>query len=275
MAETKERFRLRNMNVTRVDLVDRGANQKAHIKLAKRDDSVAKNEKNGYSDPAKKQGLAERLSAMLGGGQEEAAPGASPLARPKGQQQRIVRLRPEDFEITEVNGNMMEWAIPEDKLPEGVEEAIMTMAQSAETVMFQWMIDPLAGPPVEGQAKTAAEAFMAMRAALTTRGAMDPMSMLGGLPGQQKPGAAPTNQKDKEPSPMAKAITSVRQQRVSGRAPVTAEETLNTTLDLIAKGLVEVDIFNETATGADLRDILPQNLLVELTKQLSATQSAE
>jgi hypothetical protein len=147
----------------------------------------------------------------------------------------------------------------------------MSMAQSGETVVFQWMVDPLAGPPVEGQAKTAAEAFMAMRAALTNTGAMDPTAALGGLPNGANGGQPGTNRKADQTAPIAKAITMVRKQRAATQVTKTAEETLDSTLDLIVKGLVEVDVFNETATGQDLRDILPANLLAELTNQLSAS----
>lgn len=319
----QERFRLRNMKISRVDLVDRGANQEAHIKLAKRDD-VEKNEKLGY--PEKKPGnpkpkdskpkgngksgnsggLAERLRAAMaeavGEAGGESKPKATPLGRPKGDQQRISRIRPADFELVEQDAQMMEWAIPEDKLPEGVEEATMTLIQGGEEVMFQWMIDPLAGPPVNGEAKSAPEAYAAMRAALTQGGAMDPTAMLGGLPGQQKapgglpgqaPGQTPAKPKPREKDPVAKAFAeSTPEHRKVLKALATAHreskqvsptsldksqdrETLDNTLDLIVKGLVEVDVFNETATGADLRDILPANLLAELTNQLSATQSAE
>jgi hypothetical protein len=325
MATTKELFRLRNMKINRVDLVDRGANQDAHIVLAKRDDMPAdkvsdKAPPAGKSSskkpaPMKVEGsLAERIRAAMaeaaGGGapgkEEPPAPESSPLSRPKGDQQRISRIRPADFELVEQNAQMMEWAIPEDKLPDGVEEATMTLIQGGEEVMFQWMIDPLAGPPVSGEAKSAPEAYAAMRAALTQGGAMDPMAMLGGLPGQkaapgqpgaqapggggqpqkpaaQKPAAPPA---EKKPVMKAFAEMSPRKRRLLKAAatldgstkPVStnsqsderAKETVDNTLDLIVKGLVEVDVFNETATGADLRDILPLNLLAKITDQLSA-----
>lgn len=319
----QERFRLRNMKISRIDLVDRGANQDAHIMLAKRDGETppakptAKPapESNGSAPPPVKVdgSLAERIrQAMSQGGEEQPKSEPSPLGRNKGEQQRISRIRPADFELVEQNAQMMEWAIPEDKLPEGVEEATMTLLQGGDEAIFQWMIDPLAGPPVEGQAKSAPEAYAAMRAALTQGGAMDPASMLGGLPNQKKPanpgagngapGGAPGRPQPQK-TPLAKstpgrrralkALAAARRNNkrrmAEGKNPVVdgkevspaslskaqASETVDNTLDLIVKGLVEVDVFNETATGADLRDILPTNLLAELTNQLSASKSAE
>lgn len=275
-----DKFRLRNMKVTRVDLVDRGANQDAHIVLAKAD-APAKT-----SDLASriKEFMASRSAATAKGapGQAPGAPapggGASPLGREKGSGSRIVRLNPADFEVVNSSGNMMEWAIPEDKLPEGVEEAMMTMVQSGDTPMFQWLIDPLAGPPVEGTAKTAAEAFVAMRGALTTQGAMDPAAMLGGLPGQPAPGGAPGGAPASKPNPaaprLAKRIKVLKAAKKPVEKPVRkADEVLQNTLDLIAKGLVEVNVFADTATGEDLRDILPTNLLGKITDELSATSA--
>ena len=372
----KKKYRLRNMDVTRVDLVDRGANQFADIVLAKAD--------------ARPSDLADRIKQFMANktsanGEESAKPEANPLQRPKGEKKQIVRIRPTDFEVTEMNQQMMEWAIPDDKLPEGVEEAIMTMAYSGDVPVFQWMIDPLAGPPQEGQAKTAAEAFMAMRAALSGQSAMDPAAMLGGFPSEKKPGgmnggtgmpqqkpmgvakrvkmakriakhAAPTHPgtgtdqsvhgsgggggngggdspKDEAPSgprPLYEIAREIRRDWGSkvnfGAKPyldamgsldkisdnyfydsgesvvayflsnastwrgdtarrVKAElkemlkmkkrdDALNNTLELITKGLVEVNVFADTATGEDLRDILPDNLLSKIRNELSA-ESAE
>ncbi len=318
MKKKSERFRLRNMNVTRVDMVDRGANQLADIVLAKADTEVAKDSKKGYPDKKNSNGkkrpegtgergsvkvkgeLAERIREAIArqengeGGEEKKAEGKddkkfdrSPLSRPRGEQQRIVRIRPTDFEVTSADGNMMEWAIPEDKLPESVEEAIMTMAQSGEGVMFQWMIDPLAGPPVEGTAKTAEEAFLAMRGALTNTGSMDPSQMLGGfpnVPGQQngqQPGQNPQQQQaQQQPKPERKPSNSVAK-RVRTRKRIAKsltsttnpDETLDDVLDIITKGLVDVNVFAETATGEDLGDILPEDSLEKLTSKLSARRA--
>lgn len=329
-------FRLKDIDVRRVDLVDRGANQESYIVLAKADRSMgatkagmkpkpketAKPKESKVTSPSgsrssiKVQGdLASKMRDFLAN-QSDPRPKAStdgpalpdkpeqttPLARPKGAGSRIVRIAPNDFEVTRADGNIMEWAIPPDKLPEGVEEAIVTMVQSGETVAFQWLIDPLAGPPVEGSASTAAEAFVAMRGALTTQGAMDPMAMLGGFPSQmpgnpmQKPGAQsnPAMQAGAQAKPQPKkqpmqkrtpAIYAAarrekrrrqRKNQVSAK-PMSKSDPTNTVdgiLDIIVKGLIQVDVFRESTTGSDLRDILPPNLLEEL-QQVSADKSAE
>lgn len=322
MKKSRDRFRLRNMNVTRVDMVDRGANQHADIVLAKADSKIAKDRQKGYPEDEKKNSngkkkrpegtgergsikvkgeLASRIREVMAqkengeeGGEEKKVESKdekkldrSPLSRPRGESQRIVRIRPTDFEVTSADGNMMEWAIPEDKLPESVEEAIMTMAQSADGVMFQWMIDPLAGPPVEGTAKTAEEAFLAMRGALTNTGSMDPSQMLGGfpnIPGQQsgqQPGQNPQQQQaqqqrnpERKPSnSVAKRVRSRKRIAKSLTSTTNPDETLDDVLDIITKGLVDVNVFAETATGEDLGDILPEDSLEKLTSKLSARRA--
>lgn len=290
MSKLKNKFRLRNMDVTRVDLVDRGANQNAHIVLAKRD-SKDKGDTGEKGSVRVKGELAQRIREVMAEkekGEEgdnkmpEDKPkggGRTPISRPRGEEQRIPRLKPTDFEVVAANGNMMEWAIPEDSLPEGVEEAMMTMVQSGEDVMFQWLLDPLAGPPVEGQAKTAAEAFVAMRAAIMNQGAADPMQALGGLPGepaqpeqmpqqQQKPQQQKPKEKQKSQGVAKRARIRKQYAEVlaSRRNP---KETLGDVLDIITKGLVEVNVFAETATGEDLGDILPEDSLEELSSKLS------
>lgn len=75
---------------------------------------------------------------------------------------RLSTISPSDFQAVEGKNGTTEWFIPPESLPEGVEEAVITMVPNGDTPTFQWMVDPLAGPPVDGVAKTAAEAFMAM-----------------------------------------------------------------------------------------------------------------
>jgi len=228
---------------------------------------------------ARRSGLADRISTMLGErGQDDAGAQRNPLTRAPGN--RIAHIRPADFEVISQDGNMMEWAIPKDKLPEGVEAAELAMARQGDAMVFQWMIDPIMGPPVEGTAKTAPEAFMAMRSALTQTGAMGgPEGMLGGLPmGGTKPGAKPGagaipganpganpgmgQQQSQQKKPLPGLGSAIRKARV--------EKSLTETLDLIVKGLIEVDVFAESATGRDLADILPEDLLAEIRNKLSA-----
>ncbi len=360
-------FRLRNMRVNRIDLVDRGANADAHILLAKahkpgheerisaledKDDAPKKApKKDGDGGTLKAKGeVAERIRQFLAEGgkaaEGEAPEGEAkaPAEKPKtgfqptpvapnekgsrigedGSGSRIIRLDPAMFEVVSATGNMMEWAIAPEELPDGIEEAMMTMVQSGETVMFQWMIDPLAGPPVEGSAKTAAEAFVAMRGALTNQSAIDPTEPLGGLSGevppQQQPGkpavgASPPVKPKPGQQAVAKRNDGVRralrtltdkkkkkkddEEKSSHNldksfstagtfnltagsgtttteanftyAPIkTADQRVTSALDLITKGLVETDVLSETATGEDIRDILPDNLLAKLHNELSA-----
>jgi len=381
--DARKRYRLRNMKVTRVDLVDKGANEDAHILLAKalHDPKADKKRdaKKAKVDPRKKtdvdigsSGKAEikgdaatRIRELLAGADKEKAPAKSagaadggtpfqptPISpREPGSQSRIVSIDPAMFEVVSATGNMMEWEIGPDDLPEGIEQAMMTMVQSGETVVFQWLIDPLVGPPVEGNAKTAAEAFVAMRGALTNQAGMDPLAPLGGLDGQAPvpgqpgvqpgaqpgvpPGAAgkaaapqPAGQLQKpKPKPKVGRQAQVRKALHGGgiagalrnlsdkkkkkkrkkdddepaievtkfnttgnnatvtfsgatstphtytvsNTPVkTAEQRVTSALELITKGLVEVDVLTESATSEDVRDILPDNLLAELHNELSA-----
>jgi hypothetical protein len=342
----------------KVNRVDRGANADAHILLAKshkpgheerisalegkdkkKDGDAPKKDDDGK--PVKVKGeVAERIRRFLTEGGDAAA-GETPEVEDKpksdfqptpvnprekgsrvgedGSGSRIVRIDPAMFEVVSATGNMMEWAIAPEELPDGVEEAMMTMVQSGETVMFQWMIDPLAGPPVEGNAKTAAEAFVAMRGALTNTAAIDPTEPLGGLSGEApplKPGgaAAPSvngpapakpkpkpgqqaltkrsdmvghftrnkkrKKKDEEKSShnLEKAGTSNTGYTINfsdGSTTVTGtartpEDRVTSALDIITKGLVETDVLSESATGEDIRDILPTNLLAKLHNELSA-----
>lgn len=310
--------KLKNMKVTRVDLVDQGANQEAHIVITKAADPGYKpkpepapaSAPSAPSAPApqKAPGMADRISQMLGEkmgqGQGQDAPGApsdkapqNPLGRAPGN--RIVHIRPSDFQVVSQDGSMMEWEIPADKLPEGVEAAELTMAAQNGTQVFQWMVDPIMGPPIEGTAKTAPEAFLAMRGALTQTGAMGgPEALLGGLPGAPAAGGAPAGAGSPSvgrlagggangsmmggmPKPRSAKVGGIAK-RIAERKPVRAEPvakgnpdtTLAETLDLIVKGLIQVDVFAETATGQDLADILPDDLLTEVRSKLSANQSA-
>lgn len=374
-----KKYRLRNMKVSRVDLVDKGANEDAHILLAKALHDPEEDKKRDVKEKASgsqgkvqvKDEVASRIREFLADG--EKAPGKQSAGatdtpfqptpvnpREKGSRigedgsgSRIIRLDPAMFEVVSASGNMMEWAIDPAELPDGIEEAMMVMVQSGETVMFQWMIDPLAGPPVEGSAKTAAEAFVAMRGALTNQSAIDPTEPLGGLSGEvplpgaqpgaqpgQRPGAQPRPGVPTKPAPsgngavpppaggaqkpnfgrdakkkpgIAKALHAAiaenthgkKKKRRGKRKPFdedddnsvtkaadtisftgspntthsytvtnvsakTAEDRVTSALQLITKGLVEVDVLAENATSEDVRDILPDNLLAELHNELSA-----
>ena len=180
------------------------------------------------------------------------------------------------------------------------------------------MIDPVTGPPLEGTAKSAEEAFMAVRAKLTEHaggfgqefgGFAKPGEEIPGLPGQPPipgkppvpgqapagkppipgkppvpeqpiPGKPPVPEQPKRP-PVLKALedrhrTMVLLEKLDLQVPankeavVRADDLVNASLEKITKGLVAADVFVETATGKDLRDILPNELLDELSRELSA-----
>jgi hypothetical protein len=182
---------------------------------------------------------------------------------------------------------MTEWMLPEEKLPEGIEEIMVTMASGGEKPTYQWMIDPVSGPPFEGTAKSAEEAFMSVRAKLTEHaggfgaefgGFPDglPELDLPGLPGAKPPGPPQPNR-----PPVLKALSDLQRsatllerlnvsQNPDKEAVVAVDKMVNASLETITKGLVAADIFIETATGEDLRDILPPELLDNLSKELSA-----
>jgi hypothetical protein len=96
----------------------------------------------------------------------------------------------------------------------------------------------------------------------------------GTPPGAEKPKPKAKPEEEKKPKKPGFAKAEKARRRTH-RPDITVQKRLDSTLDLIVKGLVEVDVFNETATGQDLYDILPDNLLAEITNQLSALESAE
>ena len=214
----RKKYKLRNLDITRIDQVDAGANQHSNIVFAKTSD---KNHPPGQGPkPASKPpapsggpptpkgpdepGGGDRTKALLermkergigapapGGGAASPSPGVPlpPAPSQDGKQRRIAQFTPEDFEVVSEEGSKMtEWVMREDKLPEGVEEVSVLMAPGEDGKgSYQWMVDPATGPPEEGTAKTPAEAFMAIRAKLTQHNAGFG-SELGGFPA---PGAVP------------------------------------------------------------------------------------
>jgi hypothetical protein len=191
---------------------------------------------------------------------------------------------------------MKEWTLKQEKLPEGIEEVSVLMASGKDAESsYQWIVDPAAGPPQEGTAKSPQEAFMAIRRELTTHNAGFGAEF-GGLP-MQLPGGPPLG----NPGPMAqrqkertgvklkavqairkavaeaeaeapRARTSKRRTRVPAKLADVADDAVSVALNAVAKGLVDADIFVETATGEDLRGILPDEVLEELSSKLSAVE---
>lgn len=322
------RFRLRGLKVTRVDTVDAGANQDAHILLTKAHDpetcdnpehdhpkkkkgtafpekmaadlskafpaQKAKAEKNGgapavagsrrvaAAPPGPRRVAAPAPTRATGGGSGlPSSPAATPAAptdippgeeapnpkvpppptRPTNPNSRLSQISPADFQAVEGKNGTTEWFIPPEKLPEGIEEAVITMIAGPQPT-FQWMIDPLAGPPIDGVAKTAAEAFMAMRSALTQSGVAN-TNLTGPFTNPKlappKPGISP--------GPAAGMnLEALTKDRVL---------PIRRTLNVIAKGLVESGVFVPSTSGTDLRAILSPQIIDELANVTkSANQSA-
>lgn len=288
-------FKLRNLKVTRVDTVDAGANQDSHILIAKRQEDCGDLSCNhayckkaraakGTAFPEKmaadvsKAGLpaspssAPRVAAAPSGPRRVASPAptraagggpSSPSPNALGgsgerttnpdhpnPNSRLSHISPADFKAIEGKNGTTEWYIPPENLPEGVEEAVITMVPGGDAPTFQWMVDPLVGPPVDGVAKTAAEAFMAMRSALTQSGVAN-TDVTGPL---SKPKAKP-------------GMSSMYKRRI--QLP-----TLDTTLNTIAKGLVESGVFVPSTTGSDLRAILPPQIIDELNNVTKSANSS-
>lgn len=187
-------------------------------------------------------------SSALGGGAKGMAPGErSTNSDHPNQNSRLSHISPADFQSVEGKNGTTEWYIPPESLPEGVEEAIITMVPGGDAPTFQWMVDPVVGPPVDGVAKTAAEAFMAMRSALT------------------QSGVANTN----ATGPLAKPKSRPLMKRMKRKVQL---PVLDITLNALAKGLVESGVFVPSTTGSDLRAILPPQIIDELT---NVTKSAD
>ena len=239
--------KIRRARIRRVDLVDEGAAPDAHILIAKNRDkgygkegkqerpsterprpsSPEKSSEGESGDPeieairARVREFLARTEAKAGagdngmgapmeeGGEEEGLPADDVAVEEAPRKPRISHLSPEDFEVTSEGRNLIEWSLPEDKLPEGIDEVTISQVKAGESARFQWMMDPVNGPPMEGTGKTADEAFTALRAAITQHNGMDPNEGLGGLPmGGNKGGQAPQDQEQKQP--MAKRLKLVK-----------------------------------------------------------------
>lgn len=364
MTLPRKKFRLKDLLITRVDQVDAGANQHADIVLAKAaggvDPRMADLQNKlkqrttaaaqpgapakpappapALPKPAAAPGMGPRPGAPVAGpppGGLPPSPGAGvPAPKPPGgpvppgaaKNGRISRIRPEDFVAEKAGKGMTEWTLPDDKLPEGIEEVMVTMASGGEKPTYQWMFDPVSGPPQEGTAKTAEEAFMSLRGKLTQHaggfgsefGAFlppeDALPGLPGLPGAPKPPggppppgmgapkppgmgapppglggpppgmrppappAAPLNAgPPKPPMPelpkrpdMLKKVDLLKRLGATIRTPDPADDRTDYVLETITKGLIAADVFIDSATGSDLRDILPSELLDEMSRKLSA-----
>ena len=230
----RKKHKLRDLDVTRVDLVDEGANQHANIVLAKaappppntrtekpkpKPKQQAASKPSGSKPPSGPKPPAsdnqDRASALLQrmkergigapGGAAGPPSGSPPSSQPStqsGGQRRIAQFTPDNFEVvSEPGAKMTEWSLMEDSLPEGIEEVSVLMAQDGEGKgSYQWMVDPTAGPPEEGTAKTPAEAFMAIRAKLTQHNAGFG-SELGGFPAPGVEGMPPPGMPGMPPPP--------------------------------------------------------------------------
>lgn len=152
---------------------------------------------------------------------------------------------PADFVASAGENGATDWILPPDKLPEGAEDVVITMIPGP-VPSFQWMVDPISGPPIDGTAKTAAEAFLAIRSALTQSGSSQ-NDLTNPLPKATKPKPKPVM----APPPVG--------------SPPGTPPALVKSLELITKGLVQAGVFIDTTTAQDLRDILPPDIVNELS----------
>lgn len=258
-------YKIRRPKIRRVDLVDEGAAPDAHILIAKNKDKGYPEKKEGGQernpqqrpapstpgmtsdkggDPEIEQ-IRQRVREFLSRQQATADAGDNGMGAPMAEggedapaeeprKPRISHLSPEDFEVTSEGRNLIEWSLPEDKLPEGVEEVTIAQVRAGESMRFQWMMDPLNGPPMEGTGKTADEAFTALRAAITQLNGMDPNEGFGGLPTSgNTPGAGapaekkPANENLAKRIKLAKRVTSATVRKTSaGSAENTGDNSM-------------------------------------------------
>lgn len=270
------KYRLRKPEVTRVDIVDVGANQESFIRLAKRGDP--KKRKRGraastiYSGYQKNltQGYGPQDEGMPAGGPED-GPSAPPSAKP---QPRLMRFHPQDFEAVDQGNNYREWKLVEESLPEGFEEITLTMFRDGEEVRYQWMVDPVDGPPLAGSEKTAADALMALREAATSGTAMFGSQMK--MPGlDPAAGGKPTGMGGGMEGPRRAQPAKAALKKIAEAKKAAEGSRLEYMLSTMAKGLVDAEVFIDTATGNDLRDILPPETLDQLSSLMSTPLSAE
>lgn len=257
--------------------------------------------------------------APLGGGaMNPMAPGLSPGAGPMGPefgakpgQPRLQRLTPDMFEMTADSQTHKEWTLKPDQLPENMEAVVISMMSDGDGARYQWMMDPLDGPPQTGQSKTAPEAMMALRDAMTSYVATSAMQFMGGaaMPGMPgapgasqrlpaSPGApAPAPGGGGSPAQGGSLLERLRAQMgakgggadaakpgesrpapAGGSNPAAREDPerkVRKALDLIARDFVEMNIVKAGTTGSDLRDILSSRTQESLSSMVSATKSAD
>lgn len=128
-------------------------------------------------------GAAPGMAPGLPGGPMGAEFGAKP------GMPRLQRLTPDMFEMTADSQTHKEWSLKPEALPDNMEAVVVSMMSDGDGARYQWMMDPLDGPPRTGQSRTAPEAMMALRDALTSYVATSAMQFMGGAAPLGMPGA--------------------------------------------------------------------------------------
>lgn len=245
----KKKFRLRKPEVSRVDIVDRGANQHSHILLAKREDDPRMPMMN-----KKPQVPGQAPASQAPRPQAPASPrpgaGAPQLPQPpQATPSNPMFNRPASPGIgqTPPAQRTPRPAPPTGPGASGSQAPLQGMAgqlqrqQQAPAAQRPASAPEPAGPNDDPEALDMDEDELLMNI-LRTRMKRRQMS---------KP---PRKPKPQDQSMMAKR--------------------LDNTLSLLTKGLISAGVFTQDATAKDLRDILPPDVVSKLTK-VSASKSAD
>lgn len=235
----KRKFRLRNPDVSRVDLVDRGANQHAHILLAKRDDkerSMPQMPQRPQQQPQQPQKPQSPTGGAPGGGGAQPAGQATPsnpLYRPAGP--GVGQTPPSQRS-------------PVTPAGAGAGRSLQGMAGQLQRMQQAPPTQRPASPPQPEAADDDPDRLDMDEDELL-------MNILRTRMRRRQVSKPPRKPKVDPTQAMAKRV--------------------DDTLELVTKGLVSAGVFTEDATARDLRDMLPTEVVTKLTNIVSARKSAD
>lgn len=245
----KRRFRLRKPDVSRVDIVDRGANQHSHILLAKREEPMPKNDPGGYGPDRKSKPKPKPKQQAPQAPQPGAAPGGGEGGGPAAPATPSRPLqRPASPGVGQTPPTQRTPVSPQGGA--GGRPPLQGMAGALQRMQTADPTQRPAAPPAPEGAKDDEEALAGeeddqlmnfLRTHLRRRQMQKP---------PRKPKADPNQ------APMAKA---------SG---------VDNVLETITKGLVSAGVFTQDAKAEDLRDILPPSVVSTLNNIVSTSKSA-
>lgn len=235
----KKKFRLRKPEVSRVDIVDRGANQHSHILLAKRDEDPRMPMMNKKPQaPAQAPAPKPQTPGSPGAGAPQATPSNPMYNRPAspgiGQTPPTQRTpqRPAPPTGPGAGGSQA-------RPLQGMAGQLQRMQQAPAAQRPAAAPEP---PSNDDPEKLDGDEDELLMNILRTRMKRRQMS---------KP--------PRKPKPQDQAMMAKR---------------LDNTLGLITKGLISAGVFTQDATAEDLRDILPPDVVSKLTT-VSASKSAD